>query len=190
MPIELEYKYLVDKNKINSSAIIKELEDNGIIYDTIGISQGYLPKAGRLRKITRYNDITGVPDERFVFTYKHKLSFQPGDLEIETEISESDFYLGSKDCSFSIHKSRLVFNSGPYTWEIDFFKDTTVEDQCNHYLILIECEVQDGQRPDLRYLPEGIRNAIQYEVPLGDSRFANKNLSFVEHVEDLYKICI
>lgn len=189
MPVELEYKYLVDKSQVTFAEFLTELESQGICYDIQGITQGYLPKAGRLRKIVRYNDVNGIPDERFVFTYKHKLSFQPGDLEIETDISESDFYLGSKDCSFNIDKTRVTFNSGPHTWEIDFFNDKSKDDKPEHYLILIECEVQDGKRPDLNYLPSSLRSAIQYTVPLGDSRFSNKNLSFIEHVEDLYKTC-
>ena len=190
MPVELEYKYLVDKTQISSASLIEELESLGITYDVVGIKQGYLPKAGRLREIIRYNDITGGEHRRYVFTYKHKLSFQPGDLEIETDISEADFYLGSKDCSFNIDKSRLSFRSGPYLWEIDFFNNRTNKNTPDHYLVLIECEVQDGKRPDLKYLPARLRSAIQYFVPLGDSRFSNKNLSFIENAEELYKTCI
>ena len=186
MPVELEYKYLIDKDEVQYDVLIEKLISMGISYRVLNISQGYLPKAGRLRKITETGP-SGSMSQKFIFTYKHKLSFQPGDLEIETEISEDDFCLGSSDCSFNIDKTRVVFNHGPYTWEVDFFNDRSSTN--GHYLVLVECEVQDGVQPDLHFLLEYLMGGLQYRVPLGDSRFSNKNLSFIENAKNLYEIC-
>lgn len=178
MPVELEYKYLVDVNQVFFDDLCIILKNQNTPYTSKTIEQRYFPKTGRLRKISQENMV-----DRYIFTFKHNLSYIDGDLEIETDISKEDFDLGWRDCSHDILKNRITFSSGNHIWEIDFFKSPETG---NHNLIIIECEV-NKDKPDISCLPAYIRNNILYQIPIGNHKFSNKNLSFQNNIDEIYK---
>lgn len=176
MPIELEYKFLLD-NHLGEETLTNYLIDHGISFIKKEILQAYLPAAGRLRKISQGDQVTHM------FTFKHSLSYQPGDLEIETTISKEDFDLGFRDCVTIGKKTRIVFSTASHTWEVDFFENT----QGSIYGILLECEVTKEGEPNTLELPDIILNNILIAAPLGDKRFFNKNFFNEQKVKEIYE---
>jgi hypothetical protein len=177
MPVEREFKYVLDHRN--------NLEQKLIDQGTLGvvIKQGYLSKGGRIRSKTYPVDHSLEGTTQYIFTYKHKLSRQPGCLEIEQDITESDFLLAWSEADHVINKIRYVVEcTNSFVWEIDFFRDA--DDKT--FFALAECEVHEGQdRP--KHLHEFVKNNLLLAVEESDNRFQNRKLSDVKKTTKLFK---
>ena len=176
MPIEREFKYVLDHRN--------ELEAKVQALGALGvkIQQGYLSKGGRIRSKT-YPEKHGFHGmNHCYFTYKHKLSGQPGCLEIEQLISDHDFSLAWLDADHIIDKVRYeVTCDQGFVWEIDFFKSNG-----DTYFALAECEVQEHQgRPEA--LHDIVNANLVLAVDEDDNRFQNRKLSNVKKVSKLFR---
>jgi CYTH domain-containing protein len=170
MPIELEYKFLLEKEQ-ELWETLEPMAVNGVVSKAI-ICQGYLSKGGRIRQRDWVHGFQYEPrPSEFIFTYKHELTTQPGDLEIETALSEEDYRLAWSEADHKITKMRyLLPDAKKGVWEVDFFYD----DQ-GIYLALAEFEVPANHGPPDRLHPL-VSKYLKYSVPLGDSRFKNRKL--------------
>lgn len=187
MPIEREFKYILE-DPIGLWDKLVEMRASTKM-DVINIKQGYLSKGGRIRsrlfnrrkEITIGQDAIAVP--QFIFTYKHPLASQPGVLEIECEISESDFDLAWSEADHKIDKVRFVLdcNDSGGVWEIDFFQD-----EKGIYLALAEFEVPAEAGPPDRLYPL-VQDNLIFAVPEDDRRFQNRKLCSRAKVEKLLK---
>lgn len=184
MPIEREFKYVL-RSPDELYAILMRREDVTGVAD---INQGYLSKGGRIRSRkwwlkngeVFYNS-PAIARVEYIFTYKHDLTNQPGVLEIEKVLTEDDYNLGWPDTNQRVRKTRIMLtpDQGAGVWEIDFFHD-----DLGRYLALAEFEVPAHAGPPDRLHPL-VREHLIYEVPEGDSRFANRKLGNREYVSKL-----
>lgn len=182
MPIEREFKYVLE----NVEGLEKEIRS--LPHRAFDIQQGYLAGGGRLRSrvVTSIYGLTLVGLVAHVehyFTYKHKLSNQPGDLEIECLIDQADFDLAWADATNRVTKTRYeVYDQATQLkWEIDFFRaDGRV------YLVLAECEV-----PADKGAPEAVHPLVAKHLLLAveesDDRFVNRKLGNPDKVAQLLK---
>lgn len=88
------------------------------------IRQYYLPDGTRIRSTTT---ASSEPVQEFFFTYKRKILSSVHRIEIETKISEDDFYLLAKDASRTILKTRHYYEHRDtgLTVEFDMFRHMT-----------------------------------------------------------------
>lgn len=184
MPIEREFKYVLKDADMLYWALLGNSNVTGIA----GIDQGYLSRGGRIRRRSWWTrngdtflDSPSISHVEHIFTYKHDLTFQPGCLEIETEISKEDYELGWIDATHKIVKTRVLLPSdiGAGVWEIDFFTDTQ-----GFYLALAEFEVPANAGPPDRLHPL-VAQFLHYRVNEDDGRFKNRKLCQRELVEKL-----
>lgn len=177
MPIEREFKYVLDHRN--------DLEQQLKVMGVLGVTmkQGYLSKGGRIRSKS-YPEGHGFHGmNHFVFTYKHKLKNQPGCLEIENPISESDFKLGWADADHIIDKTRYVVQcTNAFIWEIDIFRDANGD----VFFAMAECEVHEGQERPAE-MHEFVKDNLVFAVPEEDNRFQNRKLSDVKKTSKLFK---
>ena len=181
MPIEREFKYVL-RSPDALYAMLMHRED---VTGVATINQGYLSKGGRFRRRdwwlkdgVMFYDSAAIARTEHIFTYKHDLVVQPGVLEIETEVSEADFNLGWPDTTNRVLKTRFMLtpDMGAGVWEVDVFYD-----RLGRYLALAEFEVPANAGPPDRLHPL-VQDHLIYEVPEGDSRFANRKLGNREYV--------
>lgn len=176
MPIEREFKYVLDhRNDLEPK--LKALGAHGV-----EIKQGYLSKGGRIRSKAYPAGHALEGTTQYIFTYKHKLSKQPGCLEIEQDITPSDFNLAWSEADHVIDKIRYVIEcTNAFVWEIDFFKH-----KGKTFFALAECEVHEGQdRP--AELHEFVKAHLLLAADESDNRFQNRKLSDVKQTMKLFK---
>lgn len=104
-------------------------------------------------------------------------------VEIEKKLCKRDAYDLWQCCHLKIIKIRhLIYDKADRIWEVDeFFKRKENQPYC----VLAEIELPEtASRPS--NLPNFITDHLVFEVPLGDSRFSNKKLWNLEHVNELY----
>ena len=151
----------------------------------IDIQQGYLSRGGRIRSKT-YRPCNGRrPDDdivELIFTYKHKLANQPGQLEIECAMSQEDFDLAWSEADHKITKTRYILScSERGVWEVDLFHGNG-----KIYLAMAEFEVPaDVGPPDVCH--PLVAEYLRYAVPEEDDRFSNRKLSDPKKVAKLLK---
>lgn len=185
MPIEREFKFILH----SPDALLERVARHSSFTGNCDINQGYLSKGGRVRSRKwwvrngePFYNSSSVGKMEYIFTYKHDLVSQPGVLEIETDLSESDFKLAWADADHKIDKMRyLLTGEVKQVWEFDFFRDSE-----GVYLALAELEVPADTGPPDRLHPL-VEEFLLYRVPEGDSRFANRRLCTREKVEALLK---
>ena len=103
-------------------------------------------------------------------------------IEIENNLDSRDFNDLWNISLNKLEKTRYKFNGKYKGWIADFFKDHHNE----VYFALAECEMPEGQlHPDA--MPEEIKKAIVYEVPLNDIRFTSKLLGDVRYAKRILK---
>lgn len=188
MPIEREYKYVLDHKSNLEDKLDAMVQSQSIT--VYGVKQGYLGKGGRIREKT-YHYVHGAPvifsdrhekPVEFVFTYKHNLKDCHGCLEIEQEISKADFDLAWSDAHHIIDKVRYVVKcENDFVWEIDFFKHNG-----KTFFVLAECEVDLNQSRPSRSHPI-VEEHLLFAVPETDQRFQNRKLSNRKKVAKLLK---
>ena len=170
MPVENERKYVLKTTDINDVYVSLR----GWTYEALTISQAYLDDRTRLRKV-EFED-----SDRFFFTFKLKV----GDdlIEIETEISESDFDALWSVAQRRIKKTRIVVPFSDEKWEIDVFYDSDNA----VYLVMAEIEFSVIGQTEPTEIPPFIADNLLYEVPReGDDRFFNSKLGDPEAVRAL-----
>lgn len=198
MPIEREFKFVLKAGHaldadLRAAAAIEHSNVGGSV-SACTIYQGYLQKGSRVRRIQPAY-LLGIPSSLtstvYRYTYKHKLTKQPGDLEIECEISEEDFELAWAEAEQKLYKIRVVVPMGNYRWEIDHFYESRDHfiDGLQPYLVMAEVEVPDHfthikKQSDIPLHPI-IEKHLLLAVPEGDSRFSNRMLGDAEHVATL-----
>ena len=179
MPIEIEYKFVI---KYEGDDIIKKIMKECDSHSISKIKQVYLKGKGRVREYSYPYTKSGQPEKSFYeFNYKEQL-VDGGNFEIEKEISKDDYDIALTVSTSSFVKNRLTFKTKSHKWEVDFF----MNEHDNVYFVLMECEVDDGIKPNIDELPEFIKNSIVYSVDLDDNDFTSKKLGNVEYAEDLY----
>jgi CYTH domain-containing protein len=162
MPFENEKKYVIDIQ-------FDPLSLKG--WDKISITQGYLNKNTRVRN---YND-------SYYFTYKQWLPDKNVNLEIETNIDQSDFNELWPYTSKKIYKTRYTMNYKNTAWSVDFL--FTKDDEL--YFILAEAEM-DGLESAPEIIPNALKSYIIYSVPRKNQDYTNIALSDIEHANYLY----
>jgi CYTH domain-containing protein len=196
MPIERELKFVLN----HSSSLMTDLRDaaaaeNAPVSGTVcayGIDQGYLQKGSRVRELSPVylgGIPSGVAKPHYRFTYKQKLSNQPGDLEIECELTKADFDLAWAEAERKLYKVRVVLPRGNFKFEVDHFYESRDHflDGEPPYLVLAEVELPN-QGTQFAYSPEDlplhpiIEKHLLAAVPEGDNRFSNRKLGDTEYV--------
>ena len=176
MPIEREFKYVLD-HRVNLEQKLIELGAQGV-----EIKQGYLSKGGRIRSKAYPEGHALAGTTQYIFTYKHKLSNQPGCLEIEQDITPSDFALAWSEADHVIDKVRYVVEcNNAFVWEIDIFKHGE-----KTFFALAECEVHEGQDRPVE-LHEFVKAHLILAVAETDNRFQNRKLADVKRATKLFK---
>lgn len=140
----------------------------------VPIKQAYLPDGPRVRQY----------DEDYIFTYKRWIDAKNRDTEVETDLSEEDFYDLWDECDIALKKDRYLNPNNPkgFEWSIDFLQDEDNGDQV--YFILAEVEMPEGmEEPDA--IPDIIKPYIAYRVPKGDFNFSNKKLADPAHARKM-----
>jgi len=173
VPTENERKFVINKK---CEASVKKLSN-----EAFEISQGYLVSTKgvtlRLRKTSCYD----TRKETYYFTLKSTVNGRV--IELEHEIDERDFHDLWQNSINKLEKTRYKIKHNKLIWEVDFFYDYRGE----MYFALAECELPEGvEKPAT--MPEIIENNLIYEVPLDDSRFANKHLGDPRYCIDLLGI--
>lgn len=137
--------------------------------EELNLEQGYLDSKGaRIRRTL--NRTRGTDKAEFTF----KQTVNGKQIEIETEISSSDYFALWQTVNRIVKKTRIVVPtySGD-TWEVDFFHTSKAGET---YLVMAEVELpEDKQKPDL--LPLFISSTLLHEVEYGDKRFNSKELT-------------
>jgi CYTH domain-containing protein len=177
VPTENERKFVINKK---CEALVRKITD-----ESYEISQGYLVSTKgvtlRLRKTSHNNK------ETYYFTLKSTVNGRV--IELEHEIDERDFHDLWQNSINKLEKIRYKIKHKKLIWELDFFYDYKGE----LYFALAECELPEGvEKPET--MPDIIKDNLIYEVPLDDSRFANKHLGDPRYCIDLMaeltrKIC-
>jgi CYTH domain-containing protein len=172
VPVENELKYILNLD------CLEDIKSQLLSYSNarkLKIWQGYLTSHARIRHIEEGRE------NRYVFTYKLKISGQT--VEIETDVSMQDFIKMVEAVEEKIVKERISIKFGEETWEIDFLKDPKSDDI---YLIMAEVEM-----PEWQYAPMSIPNFVSdhliFSVPKNDKRFNNKQLGDPNKVRKLYE---
>lgn len=201
MPIERELKFVLN----HSPSLMTDLRDaatsekapvNGVVC-AYGIDQGYLQKGSRVRKLSPVY-LNGIPSglvtPKHRFTYKQKLSSQPGDLEIECDIEKSDFELAWAEAEHKLYKVRVVLPEGNFKFEVDHFYQS--KDHFTNglppYLVVAEVELphqgtEFAYTPDMLPLHPIIEKHLLVAVPEGDNRFSNRKLGDADYVAKILK---
>jgi CYTH domain-containing protein len=144
------------------------------------IFQAYLPGNARIRRIVN-KYAYGYPDPdtqawiepESVMKFTYKLHTAGGLVEIETDLSQSDFDNLFPIAQRQIVKTRITVPEGDLNWEVDFFHD---EYNNNLYLVMAEVELPEGvDAPDT--IPAFITDHLLHVVDRDDRRFDNANLS-------------
>lgn len=196
MPIERELKFVLN----HSPSLVADLRDaaaaeNAPVSGCVcayGIDQGYLQKGSRVRELSPVylNGVpSGVAKPYYRFTYKQKLPDQPGDLEIECEITKEDFNLAWAVAERKLYKVRVVLPRGNFTFEVDHFYESRNHflDGVPPYLVLAEVELpnqgtQFASSPEDLPLHPVVKKHLLAALPEGDNRFSNRKLGDTEYV--------
>lgn len=163
MPIEREFKFILDPSKISLSDLSKKVENGELNYSSMNIRQGYLTPQNRIRE-TEYKFVGGNNEPKdkvdlIEYCYTFKTKDGEDSIEIETDIDVNDFNRLWPKTKDRLIKTRISSdNPGPVKWEIDFFLDADNE----IYFVMAECEVYDGGMS--RYMPDFVNDALLLEV--------------------------
>jgi CYTH domain-containing protein len=141
------------------------------------ICQGYLIATRGITVRVRSLSDARCPDQ-FYFTLK--VSTNGRVVEIENPIDRRDFNDLWDICLNKLEKTRYKLNGKYKGWEIDFFRDHDNQT----YFVMAECEMPEGQVRPVE-VPQQIKDALLYEVPLNDVRFSSKLLSDVRYAKRL-----
>jgi len=167
MTIENERKIVLDNVNTEAELAI----DNSYARKTI--KQGYIG----LNRIRMVQDELLIPT--YTFTFKQNTT--NGLVEIETDISEQDFFNLWEHVDRSLTKTRFSKEFGDELWEIDFFK--TPVDQT--YFIMAECEMPENRDFPIN-IPDFINQHQVHIVDRDDERFTSKSLTDVDSAAILY----
>jgi CYTH domain-containing protein len=173
MPVENELKYILNLD------CLEDIKSQLLTYPNarkLKIWQGYLTSHARIRHIEEGKT------NRYVFTYKLKISGQT--VEIETDISTHDFIKLVEGVDEKIVKERISIEMGEETWEVDFLKDAKYGEV---YLIMAEVEMPEWQFVPSS-IPEFVSDHLIFPVPKNDKRFNNKQLGLPGEVRKLYEL--
>lgn len=166
MPVEIEFKYVLDPT--NLEELLKDISTT-----CVDIKHVYLEKGIRFRSLKQSSHT------EYEFTYKTKI--EVGHLEINKHVSEDDFNLALMKSRTILHKKRYIIDK-KHKWEIDFF----IDDEMETYFCMMECEVSNPDIiPDINELPEFIRERIIKNVVLDDQRYSSYNISNVDYAKHL-----
>ena len=168
MPIENERKFVLLDNG--------ELE--GRLAQGPGVTRSFLRQA--------YLDVSGIRirsvetggTTRHVFTYKRPIDGQV--VEIETDISATDFERLWSQRRETLQKARYSWPDGPFHWDVDFFKAA----DGRTYFAQAEVEMPEEQS-EPPPLPPSLAGHLLATVPAGDPRFNSKRLADQTHAEKL-----
>jgi CYTH domain-containing protein len=168
MPIENERKFV-----LKDDAELEARLARGPGVTRSFLRQAYLDVSGmRIRSVEAGGEI------RHVFTYKRPVDGQI--VEIETEISATDFErLWSQRCE-TLQKARYSWPDGPFHWDVDFFK--TADGRTYFAQAEVEMPEEDREPPPL---PPSLAGHLLAPAPAGDPRFASKRLADQGHAERL-----
>lgn len=148
MPVEYEFKWLM------SEQVISILE-NCIVHN---IEQYYLPSGKDfVARIRKSNDL-------YFYTVKYNIDGK--NIEIEKEISKSDYIRLKSVTKFGLKKKRYCFNE----YEIDFISLNNGKTICICELELIE----DQSRPQL---PDCLEKFKIKEIEYNSNEYSNFSLS-------------
>lgn len=172
MAIENELKFVLDpKNQVSYFTNLLNL-DGAKVYN---LQQGYLDTSSRVRKVENSTDLKRTN----FFTYKTAVNKQL--VEIETEISDSDFDKLWTKVNKVIIKKRVVVPLSDHTWEIDFFQTANKPD---YYLVMAEVEMSEfATAPES--IPNFISSYLLHAVDKSDMRFNSISLNRPDAVAKL-----
>jgi len=168
MPIENERKFVLDED---GGLETRLAQAPGVVRSSL--TQAYLDSPG-----ARIRSIESGGRTRYVFTFKRPVDGQL--VEIETDISEADFKRLWSVCRESLRKTRYSWADGRFHWDIDFFK--TAGGRTYFALAEVEMPEQEQRPPEV---PARLASHLVGQAPLGDPRFASKQLADQAHAERL-----
>lgn len=167
MPIENERKFVLEDNGLEAALAARP----GVT--KCFLRQAYLDVSGmRIRSVEEGRTI------RHVFTYKRPVNGQV--VEIETEISATDFARLWSQRRETLQKARYSWTAGAFHWDVDFFKT----DDGRTYFAQAEVEMPEEQE-EPPPLPPSLASHLLAVAPAGDQRFTSKRLADRTHAERL-----
>lgn len=169
MPIENERKFVLDDDD-------GELERT--LATTPGVTRSYLRQAYLDLSGLRIRAIESAGAVRHIFSYKRPVDDQV--VEIETEITESDFERLWKIRRETLEKARYSWRDGRFHWDVDFFK--TVGGQTYFALAEVEMPETDTVPPPPAAI---LAPHVLLLAPRNDPRFTSKRLADRAHAERL-----
>lgn len=169
MPIENERKFVLEATDGTLEARLGSTPDVKRSY----LRQAYLEAPG-----LRIRAIEAVDGTRHIFGYKRTVEDQI--VEIETEISRTDFErLWTLRCE-TLQKARYAWADGRFHWDVDFFKT----DRGETYFAMAEVEMPETETVPPT-LPAVLAPHLLLLAPRGDPRFTSKRLADSPHAERL-----
>lgn len=168
MPIENERKFVLrDDGQLETRlAALPGVQRNEL-------RQAYLDVSG-----LRIRAMAGDGPPRHLFTFKRLIDGQV--LEIETEISATDFGRLWSQRREQLEKTRYSWSDGPLHWDVDFFRD----DGGRTYFAMAEVEMPESQ-VEPPPLPPCLAPHLLALAPAGDQRFTSKRLADRAHAARL-----
>lgn len=185
MPIEREFKFILDPERINLDTLVSSIKNGFLNFSLLEIKQGFATPNNRIRTID-YIYVGGDREPKeyqkgALTSYVHtfKLEHELDVIELESDISFEDFEFLWVNASNKVHKYRLSSdNVGNYHWDVDFYLD----DNNDVYFVLAECEVYDFG--DARQIPSFVENALLYPVHKSNKMFTSFKLSNVNYAKE------
>lgn len=170
MPVEHEYKYILDDN---CSELLDKLERK---YAKQHIHQVYLTKNNRFRAIVKQTKKT--TSVNWYHTFKKKIDGEV--LEIETGITNEDFDMICRAENLgALHKIRYTIPQLHGQWDIDFLLTAPLAEGGTIYFCCAECEQPKEYEV---VVPKVLSKFIRWEVPYEHSTvFSNFKLSNREY---------
>lgn len=175
MPVENEWKYVL---KVPDLGRYMMTLRGVMLGQRFEIMQGYLDDHSRIRKMVPLN---GSP----IWYFTHKRRVGSDLIEIETEISESDYerlWTLVRPGLDVIDKTRIKVKVADDMWEIDFIKDI---DTGQLLMIMAEIELPEDNKLGPEFIPPFINDHIIWRVRQDDLRFTNRQLANVAETRRL-----
>jgi CYTH domain-containing protein len=160
-------------NESRSADLIYDLAEP---FDMQQIDQSYLNSETRIRRIRH------LDEEQFMFTFKRKCWNNL--VEIETEISASDYRQLRPTATHHVHKTRIKLEHQGLHWDVDFFQQDLGDPV---YLLMAEVEMPEGTPWYPEVHPLLLPYMVGWVTP-GDERFFNSGLHdpliVTQHLQD------
>jgi len=174
VPIENERKLVLCVSDPSVLLTALKSQPNVQVFD---ITQGYINGSARIRHVVPH----AAGHEKFIFTHKSKVLGST--VEIECEVSIHDFQKLFLIAKPIIHKTRVKWQDGLNTWDVDFFR---VPKTGSTYFCMAEVEMPEfeTQTPEPHSF---LKPYVGKWVDAGDKRFNNKNLGNPQKVLKLLK---